>query len=164
MLEHFVDIYDQYSDKIFRHLFFRTGDREKALELMQETFTKTYVSLQKGTKIEHIQAFLYRVASNLLIDNLKKQKISSLEQLQEDQGFQPSIDDTVEIKAKIDAEKALLNLKKLPNHYREIIILRYVDQLEISEIAAIINDNDNSVRVKIHRAINQLRKLLNNNG
>jgi RNA polymerase sigma-70 factor (ECF subfamily) len=156
----FVQIYDQYSDKIFRHLYFRTGDREKALDLMQETFTKTYVSIQKGATIEHIQAFLYHVASNLMIDDLKKQKSASLEQLQEEDGFMPSIDDSQEIKTKIDVDALLKYLDRIPPHYRQVIIMRYIDELEISEIAEALKDNENSVRVKIHRAISQLRNLL----
>jgi len=164
IIPEFIKTYDQYSDKIFRHVYFRTGDREKAFDLMQETFTKTFLYIKGGAKIENIQAFLYKVANNLMIDEAKKHqkyKLVSLEQLEED-GFMPGVDDSDDIKQKIDAETVLSKLGQIPTQYQQVIVLRYVDELSPKEIARILGESENSVRVKIHRSLKQLRKIIEN--
>jgi RNA polymerase sigma-70 factor (ECF subfamily) len=162
IIEKFSRVYDLYSDRIFRHLFFRLGDREKALEMMQETFTKTFIYLKDKSIVENIQAYLYRVATNMMIDEAnhnKKNRLSSLEALRE-QGFDPSINHTDELMQRLDAGMILDKLNQLPKQYKKIIILRYVDELLPKEIAEILEISENSVRVKLFRSINKLRKLL----
>lgn len=157
----FIKIYDRYSDKIFRHLYFKLRDREKALDFMQETFMKTFVYMDKGP-IGNIQAFLYKVANNLTIDEYKKKKAYSLEQMEEEKGFEPGIDTALEIKNKIDADKILEIIGQIPPPYQTVIIMRYVDELSIQEIAGILGDTENSISVKIHRGISHIRKLIHN--
>ena len=157
----FIKTYDQYADKIFRYLYFRIHDRERAMELMQETFMKTFLYLQKKESIiENMQAFLYRVANNLIIDDVKKRKTYSLEQMEEEHGFTPSVDKTDQLKAKIDADKILELVGQISPTYQSVIIMRYVDELTPKEIAEILNQTENAISVKIHRGIDQLRKLL----
>ena len=76
-------------DAIFRHCYFRVFDRERARDLVQETFLKTWEYLTRGHDIENIRAFLYRVATNLIIDDSRRKKEISLEQLSES-GFDPA--------------------------------------------------------------------------
>src|SRR5437868_4029919 len=87
-----TEAYDQYADAIFRHCYFRLGNRERSKELMQEAFCKAWEHLSKGKDIEHVQAFLYRIAGNLVIDEIrriKRRPETSLEHLQEE-GFDPA--------------------------------------------------------------------------
>lgn len=166
ILDDFVKTYDRFSDKIFRHLYFRMRDREKALDLMQETFTKTFLYIKDGVQVENIQAFLYRVAHNLMIDEFKKsnrQKVVSLEAMAED-GITPGEDHSTEMKQKIDVEAMMTKLDELPPQYREVIVMRYVDQLELKEIAEALQESENSIRVKLHRSLKKLRKVLKNYG
>ena len=156
-----IEIYDHYADKIFRHLYFRLHDREQALDLMQETFMKTFVYMQNKGPLQNVQAFLYKVANNLIFDQYKKKKTHSLEQLQEE-GFTPSIDDTSQLKNKIDADKILEIVGGIPPQYRTVIVMRYVDELSIEEIAEVLGETKNTISVKINRAIHHVRKLLKN--
>ncbi len=160
----FIKTYDKYSDKIFRHLYFRMHDREKALDLMQETFTKTFLYVKDGKVVENIQAFLYKVAHNLMIDEIKKNKkysVVSLEKLQEE-GFMPGTENTQQLKEKIDAQAILDQLGKIPPQYQAVIVMRYVDELSPKEIAESLGESENAIRVKIHRSLKQLRKVLKN--
>ena len=61
----FADAYDAYADAIFRHCAFRCFNRERARELMQETFIKAWDFLVSGKDIDNVQAFLYKTANNL---------------------------------------------------------------------------------------------------
>lgn len=160
IIQDFIKTYDQFSDKIFRHLFFRIRDREKALDLMQETFTKTFLYIKDGKEVENIQAFLYRVANNLMIDDFKKRKVYSLEKMEEEDGFTPSIDETAMIQKKIDAETVLQKIGEVPSAFQTVIVMRYVDELSSKEIAAILGESENSINVKMHRGLKKLRKIL----
>lgn len=158
----FLEAYEKYSDKIFRHCYFRNGDRERALELMQETFTKTWNYIKEGNKlkIEFLQAFLYKVANNLLIDDSKKKRTESLESMEEATGFTPGVDNSQEIKTKIDLDLIKEVFPKMNPDYREVIVMRYIDDLAPKEMAKILNVSENLVSVRINRAIDQLKKLL----
>ena len=164
IISDFASTFEKYSDKIFRHLYFRMRDREKALDLMQETFTKTFLYVKDGVKVENIQAFLYRVAHNLMIDEFKKsnkQKTVSLEAMAEE-GITPGEDKSHEMKQKIDVEAMLSQLDKIPAQYRTVIVMRYIDDLSLPEIAEALQESENSIRVKLHRSLKKLRKVLKN--
>jgi RNA polymerase sigma-70 factor, ECF subfamily len=160
--EAFTRAYDQHSDAIFRHCFFRIRDREQALDLMQQTFMKTWKSIQKGKEITQLKSFLFKVANNLIVDHSRKKKSTSLDTLME-AGFDPSQEENPQLQDRLDAQKKLEILDELePPSYREVILLRYVEDLTITEIAETLDTTENTVSVRINRAINKLRKLLKN--
>lgn len=155
-----INAYDQWADALFRHCYFRVGDREKAKDLLQETFTKTWQYLAEGGKIQNLRAFLYRVATNLIIDVARKKRPEiSLDDLKE-QGFEIGSNADEKMKNEIAGKEALLFLKELKPEYREVIIMRYIDDLFPKEIAEILNDTENNVSVKIHRGLKQMHELL----
>jgi len=85
----FTRAYDLYADLIFRHCYFRIGDREKGKELMQDAFLKTWEYIAKGNEVEDMRAFLYRTANNLIVDLYRrksKRQEESFEDLRE-KGF-----------------------------------------------------------------------------
>lgn len=158
----FLKAYDDFADAIFRHCYFRVYDRERARDLMQDTFIKTWEYLARGNEIENLRAFLYRVANNLVIDNARKKKPVSLESMQED-GFQPAAEDTLSVQARIDAKMTLALLARIDKKHRDVIIMRYIDELSPKEIAEIIGETQNNVSVRLHRALGMLRKRTMNN-
>ena len=152
--------YDELSDAIFRHCWFRIGDREKAKDLMQDTFTKSWQYLVGGAEVNNMKSFLYRVANNLIIDEYRKKRELSLDRLQE-QGFDPGFDDRRKNENRIDAQFALDKINRLDEKYREVILMRYIDELSPKEIAHVVGENENNVSVRIHRGLKQLKELLN---
>ena len=85
---YFLAAYDEHSDALFRHVLIRVRDRETAKDIVQEAFSRTWLYLSEGKKIEYIRAFLYRVANNLIVDGSRKKKSSSLDALMDDDGFE----------------------------------------------------------------------------
>jgi len=155
----FNEAYELYADAIFRHCYFRVFDRDRARDLMQDTFMKTWEYMNKGEQIDNIRAFLYRVANNLVIDDVRKKKEASLDTMME-AGFNPGVDASVEMKAKVDEWKVLSTFHKIDKHYREVLVMRHVDGLSPSEIAEITGESTNVISVRLHRAIQQLRTHL----
>lgn len=150
--------YEDYADAIFRYCFVRIRHRELARDLMQDTFIKTWDYLRNGNQVNNIRAFLYKVANNLIIDYSRKKKEASLDALM-DQGFDASGTEEEVMATTIDAQYVVKMLTRLDEKYRDVIYYRYVDDLPIQEIAEIIGESDNVVSVRLHRGIQQLKKL-----
>jgi RNA polymerase sigma-70 factor (ECF subfamily) len=154
----FLQAYDTLSDAIFRHCYYRCYDREKAQELMQECFMKTWERIAAGDEILNLKAFLYRVAGNLVIDHSRRKKADSLEAMAESSGFDPVGSGAAEIETAAESRLALALLDRLDDRHRQAVTLRYVEGLSPREIAEITGETENAVSVRIHRGLAQLRQ------
>jgi RNA polymerase sigma-70 factor (ECF subfamily) len=162
-VEQFLKAYDDHSDAIYRHCFFRVFSKPQAEELVQEAFMRTWGYLQDGKRVDNIRAFLYRVANNLIIDQSRKKREESLEAVLENApGLEPVMDNTVEADTERNAlmQDILRVVEDLPEEDRRLITLRYVDELETGEIAKILDISSNHASVKLSRAMKALRELL----
>lgn len=159
----FFKVYDELSDAIFRHCYFRVFDREKAKELMQESFTKTWEKIAAGDIIENPRAFIYKVANNLIIDESRKKKTTSLEAMQEE-GFDVSFDERGRAEKVMEGKKIIKIAKALDPKYRDVVLFRYIDDLSPKEIAEITGESENNVSVRLHRGLQQLKEILEKNG
>jgi RNA polymerase sigma factor (sigma-70 family) len=161
----FLAAYDSYAEAIYRHCFFRVFSAQRAEELTQETFLKTWEYLGDGKEIQNIRAFLYRVASNLIIDDSRKKKEESLEYvLEKNPSLDPISDGEEEMGRKLELKEIMAVLNKLPRDTREILTFRFVDDLDPKDIAEILNISPNNVSVRLNRATKVLREALNKNG
>lgn len=159
----FLEAYNDFNDAIFRHCFFRISDREKARELTQEAFMRYWSYLSQNKNIQNIKALLYRIANNLIIDEYRKKKTDSLEELSE-KGFEPS-DARLEIHTdSIEIKEIVVMLNKLDNKYKQAFVMRHIDGLSLKEIAEATGESEGNISIRIHRATKQLKNLLNNNG
>jgi RNA polymerase sigma-70 factor, ECF subfamily len=164
--ERFLKAFEEYNDALFRHAFLRISNREKAIDVVHDTFTKVWSYLRNGYEVDNFRPFLYKVLNNLIIDEYRRKKESSLDALLEidgvDEGsFSELSESTAEaLAATIDGKKAFELLEELPDQYREVIILRFVDQLGPREISDLIEESENVVSVRIHRGLKMLRQKM----
>lgn len=164
--ERFLKAFEEYGDALFRHAFLRISDREKAIDIVHDTFTKVWSYVRAGHDIEAFRPFLYKVLNNLIIDEYRKTKEASLDALFEKEGVdEGSFDDltsnTVEsLAAILDGKQVFSMLDELPDTYREVIILRFVDELGPKEISNLIEESENVVSVRLHRALRLLRERI----
>ncbi len=158
----FLAAHDTFSDAIFRHCLFKVSDRELALDLTQEVFTRAWKYLSEGKQVDNIKAFLYRVANNLVIDEYRKKKAVSLDRLMED-GFDVGTGEEKRTIDQIDGRRAITLLQKIDAKYRQVISMRFIDGLLPKEIALILHESENSISVRINRGIKKAQKLLNGN-
>jgi len=160
----FISAYDTYQNAIFRHCFFRVFERELARDLTQETFIKTWDYIQQGKEVKNMQAFLYKTATNLIIDYVRKKKEQSLDAMT-DAGFQPSNtrDELGVLDAKMEVEELMNILDTLDDMYREPFLLRFVEGLKPKEIALVLNEDVNVISVRITRAKRQVIQKIKKN-
>ena len=155
----FIEAYEQYSEPIFRHCYYRVFEREKAKDLVQETFFKTWKYLIKGNEIENIRAFLYRTANNIIIDESRKKKHVSLDAIME-KGFNPSIDTREADSNYFSAKEVVEVLHVLDEKYKDVIMMRYIDGFSTREIASIVGETEDNVYVRMHRGIKKVKELM----
>ncbi|MEA2715166.1 MAG: hypothetical protein QOG91_194 [Candidatus Parcubacteria bacterium] len=151
--------YHDHADALFRFCLYKLSDREQAKDLLQETFVRAWQFLSRDGTVDNFKAFLYKIMSNLIIDEYRKRKpVDSLETLQV-AGFDPPFDDTDRWFDSIDGAQAVELLKKIPEPYGQAVFLRYVEELSLSEISAITGERENTIAVHIHRGLEKLKML-----
>jgi RNA polymerase sigma-70 factor (ECF subfamily) len=159
--DQFMEYYEKYSDDIFRFCMVKTKDRELSLDITQDTFTKFWEYIIKGSDIQKERPLLYRIAGNLVIDNYRKKKEILVEDFSEGSYQEHLIfDNQQEMENKIDGEKAITLLHKLPESMREIINLRFIHDFSITEIAKTLDIETKTVSVYLHRGLKKLREIL----
>ena len=167
--QQFLELYDAHVGKIYRYIYFRVGSQEQAQDLTSEVFLKCwqYIGGQQTVsrkQLDNPRAFFYQVARNLITDFYRQKDRApiSLEEIADriiaDKGNGPSEMASVSL----DMESVKKALLRLNDDYREIIIWRYLDELEIKEIAEILDKREGTVRTLLSRALDSLKGVLNN--
>lgn len=156
----FLKAYDAHADGLFRFLCLKIADRETARDLMQETFTRVWDYRAKGGIIQEWKPFLFRTAYNLVVDTYRKKRSVSLDALIDDKGFAvPDDSDLVNVrKAEVARVRKAINALEEP--YRDVLLLRYIEDLPPREIARITGLSENVVSVRLHRATAKLRTIV----
>ncbi|MCX6751401.1 MAG: RNA polymerase sigma factor [Candidatus Nomurabacteria bacterium] len=155
----FIELYDTHADAIFRFCYFKTGNRETAKDLTQDIFIKVFNYLEKE-EIQNQKSFIYTIAKNIVIDFWRKNK--SIPESHLPEGLFESI--TAEDNAEVSDNYAIFLslLDKLSESDREVILLRYVEDMSSKDMADLLNERENTVLVRISRAREKLRDLFNN--
>lgn len=155
----FARVYEEHSKPLFKFCLYKLSNREKAADLVSDTFLRTWQYLAQGNSIENEKSFLYTTARHLIIDEYRKKKNVSLDFLIT-LGFEVSYTDEQDVYNYIDGIILLKEVNKLPSSYSSVIVMRYVKDLSIGDISKILKSSENSISVKIHRGLSKLQKVL----
>ena len=151
--------HQDFGEALNRHSFFKLHNRALGNDLVQDTFIKTWSYLVKGGKIDVMKAFLYHVLNNLIVDEYRKRKTVSLDLLLE-KGFEPGTPSTAEsLFTALDGKAALALIARLPEKYRKIMKMRYVQDLSIAEMSVLTGQSKNAITVQAHRGLEKLKLL-----
>lgn len=163
--EAFMEAYDKYVDDIYRFVFFKISNQEEAEDLTSQVFLKVWNYIQTNSIKDYktLKAFLYRVARNLVIDHYRKNSGKQELSLSDEETRIDVVDEKEDLTAmaelKDDMEVVRKNLDKLKSEYKEVIVMRFINELEISEIAIVLEKTKGNVRVLIYRALKALREI-----
>ncbi len=142
------------------YAFFKIHDRAVGEDLVQDTFLKTWKYLMKGGKIDVMKAFLYHILNHLIVDEYRKHKTTSLDDLVE-KGFEPSTGREGRLFNFIDGKKAITMIGSLLFKYQKIMRMRYVQCLSLKEMSLITGQSKNALAVQVHRGLAKLKVLYN---
>ena len=150
-----MDIKEQY-DKIYRYCYFKMYDDQIAQEITQETFLRfCKQGLNLGSDKE--LPYLYTIAKNLCIDHFRKRTVESLEEITEE-----VIDDPTE--NLISNLTLRMTISKLPSDERELIFLRYVNEISIATICKITGLSRFAVYRRLSKSLKWLKEELKKEG
>lgn len=148
-------LYDLYLAKIYRFVYFKVGGREEAEDITSTVFLKTwhYLVERKPEEVQSFSGLVYRIARNCLVDHYRTKAHNP----------SVSLDSAVDIGAldeqfkaaenRADAQPILRVISQLKREYQEVLLLRYVEDLSVGEIAEILEKTPTNVRVTLHRAL-----------
>ena len=164
--EAFIRVYDEHVKDIHRFVYFKIGSREEANDLTSMIFLKAWNHIQNKTleDAKTLRALLYRIARNAIVDYYRETG-SKITASLDDENNRIEVTDEAESPqerldraADLDLIKAKLPLLK--EEYKEIIIMKFINDLSLEEIAEISEKSKGNVRVLLHRALNALRELV----
>ena len=158
----FASIYDQFAPKIFKFCYFRVSSREEAEDIVSQVFFRAWDYVVAGKEVKNVQGFLYRIASNLIIDYYRKHK-DKREVSLDDPANPIDIPDASNMVDRIDQNMMISDvryrLEQLPENYREVIVLKFINELSIKEIAEVMQTTENNISVRLHRAIEKIKSI-----
>lgn len=164
---------DTFATLVERHLrsvysFALRSAGDEAEDIAQDTFLKVWKNLEKyDPNQSQFRTWLMRIARNTVIDYLRKKKSFVFSDFEHD-SKESSLSETPDVEplpdelvARAHDEREVREvLEKLPPTYREVLLLRYMNQLSFEEISKILGEPSNTVRSRHRRALLQLRTLL----
>ena len=155
----FAFFYDKYVTNIYRFVLIRVSSKQVAEDLTQDTFLKTWQHIVDKKNVKSFQAFIFRVARNTVIDYYRQSNRQELplEYVPEIVDMSDNIERDLD--RSIDKDKLLQKIRQLKPIYQEVLLLRYLEDLSIDDIARVIQKDKNNVRVIIHRALNKLKQI-----
>jgi RNA polymerase sigma-70 factor, ECF subfamily len=158
---------DQYQYRLFRYLVYITGSRERAEDFFQETWIRV---LERGHQYDgkfKFEAWLFTIARNLVIDWQRQKKMQSLDALTDPEQGAPmefaDEDDPSPLHLVLKGEEEATlqaSLEQLHAIYREVLLLRFQEELGLAEIAAVLGAPISTVKSRLYRGLAELRGLL----
>lgn len=156
--EAFGELYNIYLERIYRYVFYQVRDKMTAEDLTEEVFLKAWKSIDtcRG-KEQTFSSWLYRIAHNHVIDNLRSQRkylSADMEALAEVSS--PELGE----EGKLERQEMLEEISDLPQNQKQVIILKFIEGLDNREIGQIMGKSQGAVRVLQMRALATLRQRL----
>lgn len=153
-----TDAHDNFEKKLNLHAIYKTHDPELSEDLVQTTFLKTILYLQKGGKIDTMRSFLNHVLRGLIIDEYRKEKATSLDVML-DNGFEPSEENFEQMINILDGKEIVELIKHLPIKYQKVMKMRYLQELTLTEMSSVTGEKQNTMAVQAHRGLVLLKDL-----
>jgi RNA polymerase sigma-70 factor (ECF subfamily) len=155
-----AEIYDRYSEAIYRYLYRYLGDAELAEDLTSEVFLRLLRALNtRREPRDRLQGWLYRVARNLAMDWFRQQAKATTVSLHEE-----LVADGDAPLAEVEKNQAHRRLRQaiyqLTPSQQQVIFLRFGEGLSIAEVGRLMGKSEGAIKLLQYRAVRRLRKLL----
>ncbi|MDH4269680.1 MAG: sigma-70 family RNA polymerase sigma factor [Dehalococcoidia bacterium] len=158
--EAFGRLYDMHVDRVYRHIYYRVGNETDAEDLTQQVFLKAWQAIHRYKKTASpFIAWLMTISHNVIVDFYRTKKDKAYleaEVLASDPASSP------EGAAETSFEQQRLRraILQLGSDEQQVVILRFIEGFEFSEIASLLKKKEGNVRVILHRALVKLRNIL----
>lgn len=165
--EAFAVLYNRYNKKINNFLIFKLARKEDIEDITAQIFLKLweYLITEDAPEIRNLRAFVYKMARNAVANFYRAQgHMPKPVELDDPDEYHEIPDGRENVLIKLlksqSIDELITCVQNLPEQYREIIALRFFEQLDIKEIAEITGKTVGSINVLIHRGVKALRKII----
>jgi len=158
---------EQYQYRLFRYLMYVTGNKERAEDFFQETWIRV---LERGHQYDgksKFEAWLFAIARHLVIDWQRSKKPQSLDTLTDPEQEHPlqlvnekEPSPLHQVLSQENEETVQASLQKIPAIYREVLVLRFQEELQIDEMAGVLSVPLSTVKSRLYRGLEALRGAL----
>jgi len=138
-------------ESFYRLAYSYVKNKEDALDIVQDSIQKALISFDTLQDMKTLKSWFYRIVVNTSLDFLRKHKRVSIVDSDTMEFIRPGREDIYE---DLDLERAI---EQLPPEYRSIIVLRYFEDLKIDEVAAVLEENANTIKTRLYKALKLLR-------
>ncbi len=156
----FAELYDSHVVRVYRHIYYLVNDAREAEDLTAQTFLKAWEAIDRyKERGAPIVAWLLRIAHNLTISYLRsRREHSELDETFVDHKRRGNPEEVLEQNS--DERSVRQAVLRLRDEQRQVIMLRFVEEMDYREVAEVIGKSVPAVRVIQHRALGNLRKLM----
>jgi len=164
--EAFYQLMNLHKNKLYRIAFRYLKNENGALEAIQETTFRAYRNLKKLKQLEYFQTWLIRILINVCQDELKYMKRQASFDFEVSADLSSIDNNPSEPGGKADLERLdiLVALESMEFKYRQIIELKYFEDLTLRDIAVILERPEGTVKTWLNQALKQLREHLRERG
>jgi len=156
-IEPFAILVNRYEKKMKRYGRKFLSEREDIEDIVQRIFIKSYENIQSFDVKRKFSSWLYRIAHNEFVNELKRRKPLRFFDL--DVIFPHLLSYKENYGQNVDRQILNKYLNRLPDNYREVIVLRYFEELDYKEISDILKIPVSTVGVRLKRGLNKLRDV-----
>lgn len=159
----FAKVYDHFVAPIYRYVHYRVGPKD-AEDLTELVFLKTWENIRQYKKGKHsFSAWIFRIAHNVVIDHYRSRRSDDeLTENVEDHRIESLA--ATRVHRRIDRELLDAAMVELKDHYRQILILKYINDLTNEEIGFVTGKSQASLRILQFRALRSLKRVLERHG
>lgn len=161
----FDGLYQLYGDRVFRYLVARLSNTDTAEEVTSQVFLRLLEKIGLYTiapkdNVAIFSAWLYRMAYNKMVDFLRKQKRSTNIELDKLEQFPDTTRYTESVEFRFDFELLLQKLQLLNEQQRQVILLRFIEGLNIAETAQVMQKSEGAIKALQHRSLENLKRFV----
>ena len=154
-------LYDHYHSQIYRFVFVKVNRREEAEDLTHQVFLSAWKNIGKYQDLGFpFSSWLYRIARNEVIDYYRGHKETMSFDEVDPQIFATQLATSDFVDDKLEMNRVLTAIHKLKSHHQDVLIMRFVEDMALKDVAAALHKSEGAVKLIQHRAVNQLQRIL----
>lgn len=156
----FGALYDHYQPQIYRFVFLKVAGREEAEDLTHQVFLNAWLGIPS---YKHrgfpFSSWLYQIARNQVVDHYRSRRETVSLDAVDPEAFAEKVGEA-EMDRNLEVERAITEIRTLKQEYQDVLVLRFVEDMSVREVASIMGKSEGAIKLLQHRALRVLREKL----
>jgi len=154
-----AEIYDRYAAKIYSYIFHRTGDSTAAEDLTGDVFVRMLEAIQSNRAwTTSLQAWLYRIAHNLVVDHFRRRSKRDGPEL--DERWMAAEDYSTTFEGLFSSNQLRTAMRFLTEEQRQVVVLKFAEGLSNAEVAEVMGKTEGAIKALQHRGLESMRRVV----